>query len=149
MELHDFVLRIGAAAVAGVLIGIEREFKNKHAGLKTNTVVSLGAAVFMITSLEFTGFKDADLTRVLSQIVVGVGFLGAGVIWKREGEIEGLTTAATIWCSAAVGCLASLAMYRELLIITALIIVINLLFGKIDNKIKEEVQDDWKEKKKE
>ncbi len=149
MELHDFVLRIGAAAVAGVLIGIEREFKNKHAGLKTNTLVSLGAAVFMITSLEFTGFKDADLTRVLSQIVVGVGFLGAGVIWKREGEIEGLTTAATIWCSAAVGCLASLAMYRELLIITALIIVINLLFGKIDNKIKEEVQDDWKEKKKE
>lgn len=149
MGLHDFVLRIGAAAVAGVLIGIEREFKNKHAGLKTNTLVSLGAAVFMITSLEFTGFKDADLTRVLSQIVVGVGFLGAGVIWKREGEIEGLTTAATIWCSAAVGCLASLAMYRELLIITALIIVINLLFGKIDNKIKEEVQDDWKEKKKE
>ncbi|HLU81413.1 MAG TPA: MgtC/SapB family protein [Flavobacteriaceae bacterium] len=149
MELHDFVLRIGAAAVAGVLIGIEREFKNKHAGLKTNTLVSLGATVFMITSLEFTGFKDADLTRVLSQIVVGVGFLGAGVIWKREGEIEGLTTAATIWCSAAVGCLASLAMYRELLIITALIIVINLLFGKIDNKIKEEVQDDWKEKKKE
>lgn len=149
MELYDFVLRIGAAAVAGVLIGIEREYKNKHAGLKTNALVALGASVFVISSLEFMGYQDADLTRVLSQVVVGVGFLGAGVIWKRGGEIEGLTTAATIWCSAAVGCLASLAMYWELLIITALIIVINLLFGKIDDKIKEEGREEWEEKKKE
>jgi putative Mg2+ transporter-C (MgtC) family protein len=149
MELLDFALRIGAAAVAGLLIGIEREYKNKQAGLKTNALVSLGAAVFVIASLEFWGEEWTDLTRVLSQVVVGIGFLGAGVIWKKGGEIEGLTTAATIWCSAAVGCLASLAMYWEMLIVTVLIIAINLIFGKVDDKIKEEGKEDWQEKKNE
>lgn len=136
MDFIEFALRVGAAALAGALIGIEREYKNKHAGLKTNTLVAIGAAVFVLVSLEFEGDKWVDTTRVLSQVVVGIGFLGAGVIWKRGNEIEGLTTAATVWCSAAVGCLAALGMYVELLCVTLLILIINLIFSKLDMRIK-------------
>lgn len=135
MDYGVFVLRVGAATLGGVLIGIERELKNRNAGLKTNTLVSIGAAVFMIVSLEFKDEFGVDITRVLSQVVVGIGFLGAGVILKKENKIEGLTTAATIWCSAAVGCLASIGMYLELATITFLIILVNLVFGYLDSKI--------------
>ncbi|HET8838315.1 MAG TPA: MgtC/SapB family protein [Flavobacteriaceae bacterium] len=145
MDFTDFASRIAAAAIAGLLIGVEREYKNKNAGLKTNALVALGSAVFVLVSLQFEGDKWVDTSRVLSQVVVGIGFLGAGVIWKKGGEIEGLTTAATVWCSAAVGCLAALAMYEELALITVVILIINLIFGYFDNKIKKEGKKDFEE----
>lgn len=135
MEFTSFAIRIVAAASAGLLIGMEREFKNKNAGLKTNALVALGAAVFVLVSLEFEGDKWVDTSRVLSQVVVGIGFLGAGVIFQKGNKVEGLTTSATIWCSAGLGCLAALGMFMELALITVVIVFINLVFGYFDDKI--------------
>lgn len=135
MIFTDFAIRVGVAALGGLLIGVEREYKDKSAGLKTNAIVSVGAAVFMLISLEFQYDFGVDITRVLSQVVVGIGFLGAGVILKRDEKIEGLTTAATVWCSAAIGCLASVGMFKEVALVTTLIIVINLFFGFLNDKI--------------
>lgn len=136
MEFSFFAIRIAAATLAGLLIGMEREYKNKSAGLKTNALVALGAAVFVLVSLQFEGEKWVDTTRVLGQVVVGIGFLGAGVIFQKGNKIEGLTTSATIWCSAAVGCLAALGMFMELALVTVVIVVINLVFGYLDTEIK-------------
>jgi putative Mg2+ transporter-C (MgtC) family protein len=137
-EILDFSIRVGLATIAGLLIGLEREYKGKSAGLKTNTLVALGAAVYVLVSLRFYGEEYADVTRVLSQVVTGIGFLGAGVILQKEDKIKGLTTAATIWCSAGAGCLAATSMFVELSILTFLVVAINIVFGFIDSKIEGE-----------
>lgn len=135
MEVIDFALRIGSAIAAGFFIGLEREFKNKNAGLKTNVLVSLGAAVYVFISLQFRGEEYADITRVISQVIIGIGFLGAGTILKKDdATVKGLTTAATIWCSAAAGCLAALHMLWELLILTVAVVIINRIFGWIESR---------------
>ncbi len=134
-ELWNFAMKIGSATLSGILIGLEREFKGKSAGLKTNTLVAIGAAVFVIISLRYENVFGVDATRVLSQVVVGIGFLGAGVILQKPDKIKGLTTAATIWCSAAAGCLAATEMFLELGMVTFLVVLINLIFGYIDSWI--------------
>ncbi len=136
-EVADFALKVGLATLAGLLIGLEREYKGKSAGLKTNTLVSIGASVYVLISLPFYGEEFADITRVLGQVVTGIGFLGAGVILQKEKEdrIKGLTTAATLWCSAGAGCLAATAMFVELGILTFLVVIINIVFGYIDSRI--------------
>jgi putative Mg2+ transporter-C (MgtC) family protein len=123
------------ATLAGLIIGLEREYKGKSAGLKTNMLVALGAAIYVIISMEFKGQDYVDITRVLGQVVTGIGFLGAGVILQKQDKIKGLTTAATIWCSAAAGCLAALSMLTELVVVTVLVVLVNLVFGIIDSKI--------------
>lgn len=140
VEILDFALKVGLATVAGILIGVEREYKGKNAGLKTNTLVAVGASVFVLISLKFQGAEYADITRVLGQVVTGIGFLGAGVILQKEDKIKGLTTAATIWCSAGAGCLAATSMFVELGILTFLVVVINIVFGYIDEKIEKKNQ---------
>ena len=142
MEIYEFAIRIGCAIGAGLLIGIEREYKKKSAGLKTNMLVSLGEAVFILLSLRFMGEEHVDITRVLSQVVIGVGFLGAGTIMQRGKDIYGLTTAATIWCSAAAGCMAGFGLFWELGILTAVVVLINYVFGIIDSKIGKDKNDD-------
>ncbi len=134
MELLEFSSRIGMAALAGLIIGMEREMKGKSAGLKTNALVAIGAAVFVLLSLEFRGDEYVDTTRVMGQIVTGIGFIGAGTIIQRGGNVSGLTTAATIWCSAGAGCLAALDMYKELIIVGVFILVINLVFSYLAKK---------------
>lgn len=136
MELGDFLLRIGLALLAGLLIGVEREIRGKHAGLKTNGLVSLGACVFVLLSLQFRGEPSVDITRVLGQIVTGIGFIGAGAILQHGKSITGLTTAATIWCSAAAGALAAFDMYKQLAIFTVLILVTNLGFSYLEHHLK-------------
>ncbi|WP_317045163.1 MULTISPECIES: MgtC/SapB family protein [Arenibacter] len=132
----DFLFKILLAVIAGLLIGMEREFKGKDAGLKTNMLVSLGACGFVMLSLQFQGVEFTDVTRVLSQVVTGVGFLGAGVILKKEGSVKGLTTAATVWCSAAAGCIAALYLVTDLILFTGLVVFVNLIFGLIGRKFK-------------
>lgn len=135
--LGDFVVKIIIAAISGLVIGLEREVKGKSAGLKTNALVSIGAAVFILASLKYAGQEFVDTTRVLSQVVAGIGFLGAGVILQQKDKIKGLTTAATIWCSAGVGCLSALGLYAEVIIVTVLVVTINIIFSFIDRKISE------------
>lgn len=131
----DFLFKIILAIGAGFFIGIEREYKGKDAGLKTNMLVSVGACVFIFLSLQYQGGKFIDLTRVLSQVVTGIGFLGAGVILKKGGTLQGLTTAATVWCSAAAGCLAALYMVTDLILFTFAVVLINLIFGMVGKKM--------------
>ncbi|NIM05511.1 MAG: MgtC/SapB family protein, partial [Armatimonadetes bacterium] len=94
--------RLVLAALLGFLIGLEREFRGQAAGERTHALVALGAAAFALISPR--GFPGGDATRVAAGVVTGIGFLGAGMILKKEGEkIEGLTTAAGIWAVGAIG----------------------------------------------
>lgn len=136
MPLEQFLLRIGAALVAGLLIGIEREIQNKNAGLKTNGLVALGASVFVLVSLNFRGEEYVDTTRVIGQIVTGIGFIGAGVILHKGTVVRGLTTAATVWCSAGAGCLAAIGQFAELSVLVGLIVFVNVVFGPVDKYIR-------------
>lgn len=135
MDIIDFALKSGVAVIAGLFIGLEREFRGKHAGLKTHALVALGASIFITMSLEFKGLDYADITRVLSQVIIGIGFIGAGTIMKKGNDIEGLTTAATIWCSAAIGCLSGFGYFKELVIATILIVFVNFFFSIIEKKL--------------
>ncbi len=101
MDAHEIVFRLGAAALLGGLIGFERQWRQRLAGLRTNMLVALGAAGFVVFSMVFSG--DDSPTRIAAQIVSGIGFLGAGVIMREGVNVRGLNTAATLWCSAMVG----------------------------------------------
>ena len=115
MDFSDFVLRLLAAMLLGAGIGVERQIKQRSAGLTTNALVSIGACLFVLLSeMTYLDYEEnIDRLRVVSQIVTGIGFLGAGVIMKDGFTIHGLNTAATIWCSAAVGSLCGFGMYLE------------------------------------
>lgn len=131
-------LRLLIAATLGGLLGFEREQKGKAAGLRTHMLVALGAALFVLTPQQ-AGVSEADLTRVLQGLVAGVGFLGAGAIVKGsdDAETKGLTTAAGIWLTAAIGVAAGMgreatAVLSTLLALLILYTVPNLVgrFGK-------------------
>lgn len=135
LDTTVFAIKAGLAVLAGLIIGLERELRGKDAGLKTNSLVALGSCSFVLMSLEFRGDEFVDTTRVLGQIITGIGFIGAGTILQQRGKIEGLTSAATIWCSAAAGCLAAFDMYWELAIISFLVLFINFIFTMIENRL--------------
>lgn len=112
-------------------MGLERQINNKSAGLRTNTLVAVGACIFTIISFLLTE-KSGDPSRIIGQIVTGIGFLGAGVILHQGPNVHGLTTAATIWCSAALGSLAGLGYFWETAVCTVLVILINSAFKMAD-----------------
>jgi putative Mg2+ transporter-C (MgtC) family protein len=148
MELIDFIIRLLAATAAGGALGIEREQNNKSAGLRTHTLVSVSACMFALISLRIIGSDGAgDPSRVVGQIVTGIGFLGAGVILHRGPNVHGLTTAATIWCSAALGCLSAFGYYWELAFATVLVIIINTFFKKADFLFQKKPKKDNKNRK--
>ncbi len=93
--------QLGLALLAGVVVGAEREWRDKAAGLRTMTLISFGSALFTIMSIRIGG--DTNAARIAAQIVSGVGFLGAGVIMRDGGRVTGLTTAATVWLTASLG----------------------------------------------
>lgn len=139
IDLLDFIFKICSAALAGGLLGLERKVKGKPAGLKTYTLVAIGSATFILVSTLFETSDNTDMTRIIGQIVVGVGFLGAGVILqdKENTKVRGLATSATIWCSAAAGCLAGFGLYKALAALTILVIIVNVLFGILNKKVEE------------
>lgn len=108
-EFTRVLLRLLLAALLGGLLGMEREHKGKAAGVRTHMLVSMGAALFVLLASQ-GGMEDAELSRVLQGVIAGVGFLGAGTILKAEHEdkVRGLTTAAGIWLTAAIGVAAGL-----------------------------------------
>ena len=116
---YEFILRIFTAAILGGLIGLEREYRSKEAGFRTHFLVALGSALFMIVSAY--GFEAAmnndlqrwDVSRVAAQVVSGIGFIGAGTIIFRKDEnvVSGLTTAAGVWVTAAIGLACGGGMY--------------------------------------
>jgi putative Mg2+ transporter-C (MgtC) family protein len=126
-----------AAALAGAL-GYEREQHGKAAGLRTHMLVGLGAALFVLVPLQ-AGASPADLTRVLQGVVAGVGFLGAGSIIKghQEEDVKGLTTASSIWLTAAIGVTAGMGLEATAVLSTLLALVILSVFGRIAKAVSE------------
>jgi putative Mg2+ transporter-C (MgtC) family protein len=125
----EAILRVLLAVALGAGIGYQRERAGKAAGLRTLILVSTGAALFTVASIFGFGTEGVDISRVAAGVVVGVGFIGAGVILRgqREEEVAGLTTAATIWVTAGVGLAAGAGMYLVALIVTVVIVGILLL----------------------
>lgn len=120
MSAED-LLRLGLAVLAGGAIGLNRELYDKPAGLRTNILICVGAALFTLVSIRAAP-HDADPLRVAAQIVTGVGFLGAGAIIQRAGNVHGMTTAATIWLVASIGMALGAGEYALGLVVTALIL---------------------------
>ena len=122
----EVILRLLLAAALGAIIGYQRERAGKEAGLRTNILICVGAALFTIISAY--GFSDGDPGRVAAGVVTGVGFLGAGVILHRSGgAVVGLTTAATIWAVAGIGVAAGTGLYIISVVATALVLAALLL----------------------
>jgi putative Mg2+ transporter-C (MgtC) family protein len=115
---RDIVIRMAISLFVGIIIGYERSRNQKPAGIRTYSLVCIGSTLFMIISAyglpslahEFTGYR-LDPGRIAAQIITGIGFLGAGVIWKDRGMIRGLTTAANLWITAGLGMAIGLGMY--------------------------------------
>jgi putative Mg2+ transporter-C (MgtC) family protein len=110
MEFSEFVGNIAAALLPGVIIGLERQWRQHPAGLRTNALVCLGAALFV--SLSLLMHETGSPTRMASYVVSGIGFLGGGVILREGMNVKGMNTAATLWCSAAVGTLCGVGFIR-------------------------------------
>lgn len=131
----ELLVRLLIACVCGCVIGVERSFRQKEAGIRTHVILALGAALMMIVS-KYGFFDlvaqnvDADGSRIASNIVTGISFLGAGVIFVRGGSIKGLTTAAGIWATAGIGMALGAGMYTIGISCTVGMIIIQLLLHK-------------------
>ncbi|MCU0718012.1 MAG: MgtC/SapB family protein [Pirellula sp.] len=127
LDLLEFVrvaVRLTVAAVLGGILGFEREQHGKSAGIRTHMLISMGAAMFVMIP-QLGGLEDAELSRVLQGVIAGVGFLGAGTIVKNQGEdVRGLTTAAGIWLTAAIGVSAGLGRELTAIISTVFAMII-------------------------
>jgi putative Mg2+ transporter-C (MgtC) family protein len=123
-SIDQTALQLGVATLLGACIGFERQWRQRMAGLRTNTLVAIGAASFVVFESLFP--DDASPTRVAAQVVSGIGFLGAGIIFREGLQVSGLNTAATLWCSAAVGLLAGSGHALHAAAATAFVVFVNL-----------------------
>ena len=123
MDVLDLSIRLVVALLLGGLIGIEREFRAKAAGFRTHFLVSVGSALFCVVSQYGFGEEMKDASRVAAQVVSGIGFLGAGMIIFQKNVIRGLTTAAGLWGTAAIGLACGAGMLLMAVIATALVLV--------------------------
>jgi len=124
----EWVLRIVVATFCGCLVGYERTNRNKEAGIRTHAIISLGSALIIIVSkYGFDDVPSADRARVAAQIVSGIGFLGAGVIFVKHGTISGLTTAAGMWTTSGVGMCIGAGIYDIGIITTILILLLQTI----------------------
>ncbi|HYT88843.1 MAG TPA: MgtC/SapB family protein [Gemmataceae bacterium] len=133
MDALAFILNIGAAMLLGMVIGLEREFRGHPAGLRTNALVCLGAAMFVALPQLLGG--DSSPTRVAGQVVSGIGFLGGGVILREGLTVRGMNTAATLWCSAAIGVLAGSGLPLEAALGTAAILLVNVCLRPVVRRL--------------
>ncbi|EEW23840.1 MgtC/SapB family protein [Rhodobacter ferrooxidans] len=124
VTLDAAALNMFVALSCGALIGSERQVRQRMAGLRTNALVALGAASFVIFSGLFP--NEVSPTRVAAQVVSGIGFLGAGIIFRDGFNVHGLNTAATLWCSAAVGLMAGAGFWPFAAVLTAMVVFVNL-----------------------
>ena len=140
LDSFSIAVRLGAAMVAGAVIGIDRELKNKPAGLRTHSMVSIGAAIVVLATIASSQGAPDAVSRAIQGIITGIGFLGAGVIMQYEHErrIEGLTTAASIWVAAGLGiaCGAGLVELVGLAMLAAILVLVggNWIEGALNRR---------------
>jgi putative Mg2+ transporter-C (MgtC) family protein len=124
IPLEIAVLNLGLALALGAAVGFERQWRQRLAGLRTNTLVALGAASFTVFAASFP--DEVSPTRVAAQVVSGIGFLGAGIIFREGFNVRGLNTAATLWTAASIGLLAGAGQYLLACAVTGMVIFVNL-----------------------
>ena len=139
VSLADTTLSLSAAFFLGGLIGFERQYRQRTAGLRTNVLVALGAAIFVDIANRMGGHAGA--VHVIAYVVSGIGFLGAGVIMREEGNVRGLNTAATLWCSGGVGACAGADLIFEALLATCFVLAANTLLRPVGNLINRQSLD--------
>jgi len=131
----DYEQAIGLvlAIVFGSAIGLERQLRKHPAGLHTNALVALGAAAFVIAGMAM-GDQTAP-ARIVGQVVVGVGFVCAGLIWHHNGTVSGINTAATVWCSCAVGVFAGFGLLGWAIFLAVLVVLANIILHALERRI--------------
>jgi putative Mg2+ transporter-C (MgtC) family protein len=132
-DFLDTLISLFSAFVLGTLIGAERQYRQRTAGLRTNVLVAVGAAAFVDLAMHLTGAEGA--VRVIAYVVSGIGFLGAGVIMKQGMDVRGLNTAATLWASAAVGSCAGADMVAQAVALTVFVLAGNTMLRPLVNAI--------------
>ena len=140
IQNSDIILRLTVAVGLGIFIGVERVLVHKEAGMKTHALVSLGAAVFIIISemiaVKYVNLAGFDPSRIASQIIVGIGFLGAGSIILQGNRLLGLTTAGGLWVTAGVGMAVGFGFYSLAVITTILVILVFIVVNKFEEPIR-------------
>jgi putative Mg2+ transporter-C (MgtC) family protein len=141
----EIIIRLLVAVGLGLLIGVERLFMHKEAGMKTHALVSLGAAVFVIISelisIKYMSIGGFDPTRIASQIIVGIGFLGAGSIILEGSRLKGLTTAGGLWVTAGIGMAAGFGFYGVAIFTTLLVLFVFVVVTILEKPIRK-ISDD-------
>src|ERR1700727_4024091 len=132
-HLLDLAIGVSVAFVLATLIGAERQWRQRSAGLRTNVLVAVGAAAFVSLGQHLSG--SAGAAQIAAYVVSGIGFLGAGVIMKEGAHVWGLNTAATLWCSAAVGALCGVGLPAEATVLTLAVLAGNTLFRPLVNAL--------------
>lgn len=136
----DIILRLFVALVLGVVLGTERVWAHKTAGMRTYALVSMGSALFVVVSNEmikyYAVFPGMNPLMIVSQIVVGVGFLGTGLIFSRDSKVMGLTTATGLWVAAGIGMAAGMGLFNIAIISTILTLFIFVVLWFIEKRIK-------------
>ena len=127
--------RVLLAAFLGALVGVQRESRGKAAGLRTNTLIAAGAAVFGVLSIRLVPHVQGDPSRIAAAVVTGIGFLGAGAILRNEHDVHGLTTAATIWVNSGIGLCAAAGLYWTATGTTALTLFVLEVLPHIENRL--------------
>ena len=142
---NEIILRLLAAVGFGMLIGAERIFVHKEAGMKTHALVSMGAAVFILiseaVSEKYVNFPGLNPTMMASQIIVGIGFLGAGSIMLQGSKLKGLTTAGGLWVTAGIGVAAGFGLFSIAFISTILVLMIFILINIFENPLRKMSDD--------
>lgn len=134
--LHFYLPKIVVATICGGVVGLEREYKHKVVGIKTNILICVGATLFTSTSLLINSMTSAgDPGRMLAQLVSGIGFLGAGAIFKTHDKVVGLTTAAFIWVLGAVGAIVGAGGYSIAIILTAGLVFVTVALAMLERKL--------------
>lgn len=133
LEWWEFALRLGCAFALGALVGVERQWRARMAGLRTNALVAVGAALFVLLAVNTV--DEISPTRIAAQVVSGIGFLGAGVILRDGINVRGINTAATIWCAAAVGVLAGSGLYLGALMGAVTVMAANVVLRPVARRM--------------
>jgi putative Mg2+ transporter-C (MgtC) family protein len=132
----ELTQRLLLAALLGAALGIEREWRHKDAGLRTNILIAIGSALFTMMSIELTA-SQGDPSRIAAQIVTGIGFLGGGAIIRTKGGVHGLTTAAAIWVNAAIGVAVGGGQYHLAVIATIVTLIALLVLTPIEKYLQQ------------
>lgn len=130
----QFWTSIGVAVLCGGIIGLERQIRGKPAGIRTNILICLGTTVFVQLSTLFDG-QNMDPTRVLGQVVTGIGFLGAGVIIARGGQVKGVTSAAVIWALAGIGAMIGFGLFASAIALAVITVCILTVIEILEKSI--------------